>query len=285
MKKVSIIYLLYFCFYSVNGQNNQIVIGKVDTIASKILNEQRKIWIHVPEGNYDGAIKDVNYPVVYLLDGNAHFYSVVGMINQLSSVNGNRVCPKMIVIGIPNTNRMRDLTPTKMESRSPTSGGGDDFMAFIENELIPYIDANYPTDGYKTFIGHSLGGLTVMDTWLDKPELFNSYVAIDPSMWWNNRRLLNKIKSTKLNNTYKRKSLFLAIANTMSKGMDTLSVQKDTTSRTNHIRSILELNSYLKKNSQKQLLYKAKYYKNDSHGSVPLIAEYDALHHIFESKN
>lgn len=284
MKKIYAVYVLCFFLFNVYGQNNQIVIGKIDTLRSEILNEERQIWIHVPEGNYDGSLRDRKYPVVYLLDGNAHFYSVMGMINQLSSVNGNTVVPKMIVVGIPNTNRMRDLTPTKTESR-PASGGGEAFMAFIEKELMPYIDANYPTESYRTFVGHSLGGLTVMNAWLEQSELFDSYVAIDPSMWWNNRRLLNKIKDTDLDDTYKRKSLFLAIANTMAKGMDTLGVQKDNSPNTNHIRSILELNRYLNKNSDKQLSYNSKYYENDSHGSVPLIAEYDAFHHIFDFYN
>ena len=133
MKKLYLFYYLAFCFYTVNGQNNNdIVIGKIDSINSKILDEQRKVWIYVPDANSNGIFEKKNYPVVYLLDGDAHFYSVVGMIQQLSSVNGNTICPKMIVVGIPNTNRTRDLTPTKGKPDPPfvdstmaaNSGGG-----------------------------------------------------------------------------------------------------------------------------------------------------------------
>jgi tetratricopeptide (TPR) repeat protein len=101
-------------------------------------------------------------------------------------------------------------------------------------------------------------------------------------MHWNNEKLLHKIKNTTLNEKYANKTLFLAIANTMSKGMDTLGVQKDTTATTKHIRAILELNSYLKKDTQKNLSFQGKYYKGDDHGSIPFIAEYDALRYIFD---
>ncbi|WP_299366340.1 alpha/beta hydrolase-fold protein [Winogradskyella sp.] len=286
MKKICLVFVLCLCFHSLIGQNgNDISIGKIDSFDSKILNEKRKIWIHVPDGNYQDLSKTKKYPVLYLLDGNSHFYSVVGMIRQLSSSNRNTVLPKMIVVGIPNTNRTRDLSPTKGkhyngDSATTNSGGGDKFMSFIENELIPYIDSNYPTESYRTFVGHSLGGLTVMNTLINNPELFKSYVAIDPSMWWNNKNLLKKIKNTKLDKRYNGRTLFLGIANTA--GMDTLSVQRDTTYKTRHLRTILELNSFLKnKDNLNYLSYEWKYYEEESHASVPLITTYDALRYIF----
>lgn len=273
-----------------SAQNsNDIIIGKVDSINSNILNEQRKIWIHVPEGNSDGVFEKKKYPVVYLLDGDAHFYSVVGMIQQLSSVNGNTIVPKMIVVGIPNTNRTRDLTPTKGKSSPMTnddlianSGGGENFMSFMEKELIPYINSNYPTQSYRMLIGHSFGGLTVMNTLIHQPNLFDSYISIDPSMWWSDRKLLNEIKQKSFGKKYENKKLFLGIANTMSGDMDISNVQKDTTFQTEHIRSILELNTILIEDTQKNLFFKGKYYEEDDHGSVPLISEYDAFRFIFD---
>jgi hypothetical protein len=279
MKKISLIYFLCFCLYNVNGQNNDIIIGKIDSINSKILNEQRKIWIHVPESSSDGVFENKNYPVVYLLDGATNFYSVVGMIKQLSSVN--TIVPKMIVVGIPNTNRTRDLTPTKVD-KVANSGGGENFISFIEKELIPYIESNYPTDPYRMFIGHSFGGLTVMNTLMYKPELFNSYVAIDPWMSWDNKKLLNEIKQKTFDKKYNNKKLFLGIANTMSEGMDTLSVQKDTTRQTAHIRSVLDLNSFFNNDTQKQLSFKGKYFEDEDHYSAALITEYNALRYIFD---
>lgn len=81
------------------------IIGTIDSIQSKILNEQRKIWIYIPDNGSVDAKTTQRFPVVYLLAGDAHFYSVVGMIQQLSQVNGNTICPEMIVIDIPNTDR------------------------------------------------------------------------------------------------------------------------------------------------------------------------------------
>jgi len=291
MKKIYTIIFLMLCFNYVNGQDNDsIVIGKIDSIHSNILNETRKIWIHVPDGDYDGVFKREKYPVLYLLDGNSHFHSVVGMIRQLSPARGNTISPEMIIVGIANTNRTRDLTPTKPTKKPPylsslkaeNSGGGEAFISFIEKELIPYIESKYATESYRMFIGHSLGGLTVMNTLIHKPELFNAYVAIDPSMWWNNKNLLRTIKNTKFDGKYSNKSLFLAMANTMTKEMDTIKVKKDTTYATRHIRAILELHSILHKDSLNNLSYKGKYYKDDTHGSIPLIAEYDALRYIFD---
>lgn len=278
MVKKILIFSFYISIHIIYGQkNDNIIIGKIDRIYSEILNEERKLLVYVPQDNpYDKN----SYPVIYLLDGDAHFYSVVGMVHQLSSINRNRILPKMIIVGISNTDRIRDLTPSK--GKYENSGGGDDFILFIEKELIPYVDSNYSTMAYRTFIGHSLGGLTVMNVMYNKPELFNSYVAIDPSMWWNNRALLTEMKGETLDKRYSDRTLFLGYANTIRNEMDTLSVQKDTTYATRHIRAILELNSYLNNNNQNYLSFLSKYYENDDHGSVPLISEYDALRFIFD---
>jgi uncharacterized protein len=134
--------------FTIAGCNNttqdQITIGSKHTIHSSILKEDRSLWIHVPDvGEHDTTTR---FPVLYLLDGDSHFYSVVGSVHQLSSVNGNDVCPKMVVVGIPNTVRARDLTPTHVTSPGADSsffkptGGGEAFTEFLSKEVIPYIE-------------------------------------------------------------------------------------------------------------------------------------------------
>ena len=193
---ISFFFLGNIAFSQGKVDNNLIVIGKTDSVQSKILGEKRDIWVHVP----DGAINSKqHYPVVYVLDGNGHFSSLVGLIQQLST-GGNNNCPKMIVVAIPNTDRTRDLTPTHIDADLPmmnsasskTSGGGENFIAFMEKELIPYIEAKYPTAPYKMLIGHSFGGLAVMQTFIHHTGLFNSYICIDPSMWWDKQTLLKQ---------------------------------------------------------------------------------------------
>jgi len=266
--------------------DNKIIIGTIDSLYSKILNEERNIWVYVPEGN--ALFARQKFPVVYLLDGGAHFYSVMGMIQQLSEVNGNMILPQMILVGIPNTNRTRDLTPTHAEPDAQldsafmsASGGGEAFTSFIEKELVPYVDSVYPALPYRTFIGHSLGGLLVINTLINHTKLFNAYLSIDPSIWWDNKRLLDQAKDVLNEKDFSGTTFYLAVANTMAPGLDTSKVLSDTTAETRHIRSVLELSRYLRDNNKNNLKNRSKYYESDSHGSVPLIAEYDALRYIF----
>jgi predicted alpha/beta superfamily hydrolase len=287
MKPVLLCLIATLALTMLKAQNtNTISIGNIIDVKSAILKEQRKIWVYVPGGSAGTKRK---FPVVYLLDGDAHFSSVVGMIQQLSSVNGNTICPEMIVVGIPNTDRTRDLTPTHVtgglymdSASSRTSGGGEHFMAFIKKELIPHIDSLYPTAPYRLLIGHSFGGLTAMNAFVHHTNLFNSYIAIDPSMWWDKQKLLHETEQQLQSRSFNGKALFLGIANTMPDGLDTASVKTDTTDATAHIRSILLLSKYLAGNKQNQLRTDYKYYNEDNHSSVPLITTYDALHFIFK---
>lgn len=283
MKKVFIFLLVCLSALSIKAQDNKIVIGAIDSLQSRILGEQRKIWVHVPDG------ANQKYPVVYVLDGDGHFSSVVGMIQQLST-GGNNNCPKMIVVGITNTDRTRDLTPTHIDAAPPfmdsvsskTSGGGEHFIAFIEKELMPHIEAKYPTAPYKMFIGHSFGGLAVMQTFVHHTDLFNAYICIDPSMWWDKQKLLKQAEKALAEKKFDGKSLYLGIANTLEEGMDIKKVQKDTSAASEHIRSILALDMAFVKNKQNGLKYSSKYYPDDTHGSVPFITEYDALRFFFD---
>src|SRR5882757_5861099 len=114
--------LFFTCFLSISllladaQQNKAVVIGSVDSIHSQILKEQRKFWVHLPASARDSLHPKKKYPVVYLLDGDWNFTGVVGMIDLLNSVNGNSFFPEMIVVGILNTDRTRDLTPTHVTS-------------------------------------------------------------------------------------------------------------------------------------------------------------------------
>jgi predicted alpha/beta superfamily hydrolase len=259
-----------------------IVFGHVDTVYSTILKEKRPIWVYTP--NFDTVyFTKPQHPVLFVLDGNGFFTSLVTMMQQLGQVNGNTVLPQMIIVGILNTprHRTRDLTAIK-SPQDTTSGGGDNFTAFLEKELIPYIDKNYATAPYRVLMGHSLGGLLAINTLLKHTNLFDGYVAIEPSMSFDNDVLLRQAAGILRQKNFKGKSLFLGIANTMNPGMDTAQVRTDTTFITHHIRSILKLKDKLQASTANDLRWGYKYYPDDDHQSVPLIAQYDGLRFIFK---
>lgn len=290
--KAFLVCVLFFIFPQVYAQytNNKIVAGKTDSVYSRVLKENRKIWVYVPDHDTNTVSARQTYPVVYLLDGEARFYSVIHMIQQLSEVNGKIVIPKMIVVGIGNTDRTRDLTPTHVSAEPyfdsnlvRTSGGGENFTAFMEKELMPHIDSLYPTAPYRMLVGSSLGGLLTINTLINHTNLFNSYVAIDPYMQWDKQNLLKQAGKVLNRKKFNGKSLFLAIGNTLQKGWDTLTVMKDTSEGTQNIRSVFQLAAILKSNSSDGLDWSYKYYNDKGHNSVPLIAEYDAVNFIFGS--
>lgn len=261
-----------------------ITIGQIDSLHSEILDETRNIWVYVPDEAAGAIYGQSTYPVLYLLDGPGHFHAVTGLLSNLAQI---AIVPRMVVVAIPNTDRTRDLTPTHVDemfgdsSFVVTSGGGEKFLEFMEKELIPYVEENYPVTGYRTFVGHSFGGLTAVYALLSQPHLFSNYVAIDPSMWWDDRVLVNETDAVLEGNTLLGKTLFVGVANTMEEGMLIDRVKEDTARSSNHIRSILSFIDKLENREDSPLEFGWEYYKDDDHGSVPLITEYDALRFLF----
>jgi len=169
------------------GQVNKdpLVIGERVRISSKVLNENRLLFISLPSG-YENSQK--KYPVLYMLDGGDHYLHCSGIVNFLSYTDG---MPEMIIVSILNLNRGRDFSPSRWEGYSSYTGGADNFIKFLKEELIPFIDENYRTHPYKVIAGHSLGGTFVSHTFLTQPDVFDAYISISPAFWWGNDLLLN----------------------------------------------------------------------------------------------
>jgi len=259
-----------------------LTIGVRDSLRSQTLGETRRFLVYTPPSYSDTTFAPQRYPVLYLLDGDAHFHSVTGLIQILGTgVNGTYAVPEMIVVAIPNTNRTRDMTPTKVTvgfdgkptEAFRTSGGMANFLSFIKNELIPDIDAKYRTTPYRVFVGHSLGGITTINALFTIPETFNAYVAIDPSLWWDNAVLLKTTKERLSNADYRNKVLYLGQANT---------INPDDSTANPHFNAMVRFNSLAQAYNKSGLRFGYKYYDDDDHGSVPLITTYDALRFIFD---
>lgn len=276
MKTIFITFALLLFSFCLKAQNDEnITIGKKEIITSKVLNENRTLWIYSPNFTSLNPDLEKRYPVLYLLDGNAHFYSTVGIIQQLSQANGNGALPEMIVVAIKNTNRVRDFIPSNdLDKPNP-------FIDFLSSELIPHIDRNYKTAQYKILVGHSLGGLKVIDILTNFPELFNAHLAIDPSMWYNNEQYLTNTIAKLPKQNMNGKRLFIGTANTLPKGVKLSQLKNDKSIETQHIRSIFKLDEFLKANIN-GLYYGSKYYEKENHNTVPLISEYDGLRFIFD---
>jgi predicted alpha/beta superfamily hydrolase len=170
------------------------VIGKIETIHSNILKEDRILNVYLPDG-YNQA-DTVKYPVIYLLDGSANedFIHIAGLV-QFCSFDWVKQLPKSILVGIANVDRRRDFTfPSSVQTdktNNPTSGRSKEFIQFVGSELLPEIEKKYKTSGYRTLIGESLGGLLATEILLKKPELFNKYIIVSPSLWWDGGSILS----------------------------------------------------------------------------------------------
>ena len=168
-------------------------IGETIEIHSEILKENRALNIYLPS-SYESST-DKNYPVIYLLDGSADedFIHLAGLV-QFGSFSWINLVPESIVVGIANVDRKRDFTyPTRNTQDKkdfPSSGGSEKFIDFISSEVQPLIEKNYRTNLNKTIIGQSLGGLLATEILLKSPDLFDNYIIISPSLWWDDESLL-----------------------------------------------------------------------------------------------
>jgi len=287
--KAIFLFIALFSITNIYGQNhNNIVIGRYDSLYSNVLKEKRKIWVSLPDGDENDAYTRQKYPVIFVLDGDLQF-TLASLLKQLGGGSGNLGFPKMIMVAISNTDRTRDLTPTHsngaplQDSLSAlTSGGGENFTAFLEKELIPYIYSKYPAAPYKILFGHSLGGLFAVNTLVHHTHLFNAYIASEPSLWWDNQKLLKETEVSLAQNHFDNVSLFLGIAHTQPLLMDTAAARNDNTNNTIHLRDILELKDHVLANTQNNLVFGYKYYPDYDHQSVSIAVNYDALRFTFK---
>lgn len=203
--KSILIFLLILSFSFVNlakaqNANKALTVGQSTVLFSKALNENRNINIYVPE-DYK-ANDTLKYPVVYILDGGLEedFFHLSGIV-RFNTQPWIARFPKSIVVGIENTNRRRDFTFAVAntdfiekegfkKSSFPQHGGSAKYMDFLEQELQPYMAKNYAIGQEKTVIGESLAGLFSTEILLKRPQLFNNYIIISPSLWWGEESLL-----------------------------------------------------------------------------------------------
>lgn len=254
----------------------EIVIGKIDSIYSDVLQEHREFWVYTPK-NIDSTKL---YPVIYVLDAPTHYYAVTGMLTRLTQW----LMPKSIVIGITNTDRIRDFTPTNVKiarkENTETSGGASNFSKFLEQELLCLIEDTYPTENNKTIVGHSTAGLFVLYSYLNNKDSFDNYIVIDPNLSWDKENLVKQSQKLINNGNYKNKSLYVAVANSLGEKMDTVKVRRNRSEITEHIRSNLNFHDVLVKN-KKKLNFKWEYFKNEDHGSITVPAQYNGFKFVF----
>lgn len=277
-KIIALSLLLVFTF---GKAQEKLMIGEKQTIFSKVLNENREIWIHLPKTYNDNTINPAKYPVIYLLDGEINFEYYTGLTDFIARTPYADI-PECIVVGIKNTERTRDLTPTKAQKKSPVnpdiilfadSGGSENFVKFMQEELKPFISKNYRTQDYSVLVGHSFGGLFAINTFLLHPDYFNAYVANDPSLWWDNKVTLKRTKEYLEKNKKfpAKKSLYVSQA-------DNEEQQKNWNS--DMTQAIEEFKEMIEKNGS--LNYKHRFFEGETHGTVSYPGNYEALKFIFK---
>jgi predicted alpha/beta superfamily hydrolase len=264
-------------FPSAQDASRSIAIGERFSIHSAILGEERPYWVYVPVSYRATRYAPRHYPVLYLLDGDANFYSATGTVQFMSSgVSGSIQIPELIIVAVLNTDRTRDLTPTRTLRRPGSgddpslknSGGGDAFLKFLNDELIPHVDRTFRTSPYRVIVGHSFGGLLALHALQSAPHMFQGYIAIDPSVFWDNQVLVSRTTERPINGDGRPRAVYLSLSKSYADGYAGDAATKFAkhleTRTTAGVRSTLQ------------------HFPNEVHQSVAHIALYHGLGFLFD---
>ncbi len=201
--------LLVFCGTSTMAQ---ITIGDTHTFQSAELQEERTLNVYLPEGYSPDSAQ--TYKVIYLLDGTIgeDFLHIAGLFQFMHMYE---IMEPAILVGIANVDRYRDFSypssdPEDLESL-PTSGGSAAFIRFLKNETFPFIEEHYNTNGERSIIGQSMGGLLATEVLLLQPELFDEYVIVSPSLWWDKEHLVNQAEDLLNAKVYDVDRIFISL--------------------------------------------------------------------------
>jgi len=271
--KLNLFLLLFTCpssniLLAQKNDSTGITIAAVKIIHSSILNENRKIYVYTPANHSESL------PVIYLMDGEM-ISLVVGIVDFLYQANQ---LPPMIIVGIGNYeyDRAHDLTPShsllNMDGTTDslslkTSGGGENFLKFIKDEVMPFVAKNYNPSPNKIFFDHSLGGLMTSYCLLNHAEMFNSYIAVSPALWWDKESIFTNADVLFKNKDFKNKAIFF------SDGNEGAEFNK----------SVIKLQSLLQQKNIIGLRYKYIPYPEETHNSELVKATQDGLNFVFEN--
>ncbi len=279
MKKIfiSTVCMLFCTVFIAQTIENPIIIGQKHSIKSEIINETYTYNVYLPPSYETSSNK--KYIVAYVLDGdNSKFHEVTGIIQSMNSKEHlkNQI-PELIVISIENNNRFRDFTPTHsmnyLEQENvrafSSSGKADDFLYFLEKELIPKIDSTYRTLSKNMIIGHSLGGLFAIHSLLESPNLFSYYILIDASWFWDNNYVARRAKEVLQHRPDMEAEVYISLANNL----------KDDE---RHYQWGQEFFQLLDSHSSPKLNAKIQYFEDEKHLTVPILSTYYGLRFIFD---
>lgn len=239
-------------------------IGETIAFSSETLGENRQLNIYLPQGYTENTAQQ--YPVIYLLDGSKDedFIHISGLV-QFGSFSWIGMIPESIVVGIANVDRRRDFTyPTRNKKDKkdfPTTGKSAEFIDFVEKELQPLIEKQYRTSPVKTIIGQSLGGLVATEILFKRPHLFDNYIIVSPSLWWDNESLLK----TEPAPYQSQKSVFIAV------GKEGKVMERTAKALHNKLKAELKSNSHLY----------FEFFEKRDHGDALHQAVYSAFEKIF----
>ncbi|MGH1335863.1 MAG: alpha/beta hydrolase [Aureispira sp.] len=248
-------------------QTQPLTIGAQHQLNSTLLGEERQLNVYLPVHYHPDSSHQ--YPVLYVLDGglDEDFLHISGL-TQFGSLSWINLLPEVIVVGVVNVDRKRDFTfPTTVEQDQqdfPTTGQSAPFIQFIKEELQPLIDQNYPTNGQNTLLGQSLGGLLATQVLFEQPDLFDQYIIVSPSLWWDAQSLLQKTPIQ----AKKAPAIYIAV------GKEGPVMQ----------RTAKQLYKKMKTLPLHQRAIRFKYYPKNDHGDVLHLAAYGAFEFLFLPK-
>lgn len=243
-----------------------LTVGELRTLDSAVLSETRQLNIFLPPSYGEG---DQRYPVIYLLDGSANedYHHITGLVQFMTMY---QLMPESILVGIANVDRRRDFTfPTKDEElleAVPTSGGSEAFKTFIGEELQPFINDQYRTTGSKTLIGQSLGALLATEVLLTQPDLFDQYIIVSPSLWWDDQSLLDNAAAFLIDHPELSKMIYFALGSEgeeMQDGMD-------------------KLTAIFAEYARDSVVWTYEHFPHETHATILHRAVYSALEFLYE---
>lgn len=244
-----------------------LTIGETFSVQSSALKETRRINVYLPAAYVDG---EARLPVLYMPDGGVaeDFLHIMGLVQILISNGSMR---PFILVGIENTERRRDLTgPTDQEEDrkvAPRVGGSAAFRAFIRDELMPSVNKRYRTTNERAIIGESVAGLFVVETMVLEPALFQSYIAVDPSLWWNKEALTKQAETAFARKPSASVSLFIA--------------GSDNDGNAGVVKAFANM---LAKNAPKTVIWHYEPMPGETHGTIFHLAALKALRAMFKPK-